>query len=65
MIKHLLTKLGRAGWENIWFSVMVHEPRCARSVRHDLGRNILPSSHLVNKYIELESHSVDRTKTSL
>ena len=36
MIKCLLTELGRAGRENIW-------PRCARSVRHDLGPNIFPS----------------------
>ena len=43
MIKYLLTKLGRAGWENVWFSVMVHGPRCARSVRHDLEPNIFPS----------------------
>ena len=43
MIKCLLTELGRAGWENIWPSVMVHGPRCARSVRHDLGPNIFPS----------------------
>ena len=35
MIKCLLTELGRAGRENIWPSVMVHGPRCARSVRHD------------------------------
>ena len=43
MIKCLLTELGRAGQENIWPSVMVHGPRCARSVRHDLGPNIFPS----------------------
>ena len=43
MIKCLLTELGRAGRENIWPSVMVHGPRCARSVRHDLGPNIFPS----------------------
>ena len=43
MIKCLLTELGRAGWENIWPSVMAHGPRCARSVRHDLGPNIFPS----------------------
>ena len=43
MIKCLLTELGRAGRENIWPSVMAHGPRCARSVRHDLGPNIYPS----------------------
>ena len=43
IIKCLLTELGRAGRENIWPSVMVHGPRCARSVRHDLGPNIFPS----------------------
>ena len=43
MIKCLLTELGRAGQENIWPSVMAHGPRCARSVRHDLGPNIFPS----------------------
>ena len=43
MIKCLLTELGRAGRENIWPSVMAHGPRCARSVRHDLGPNIFPS----------------------
>ena len=43
IIKCLLTELGRAGQENIWPSVMVHEPRCARSVRHDLGPNIFPT----------------------
>ena len=43
MIKYLLTKLGRAGWENIWLSVMVHGPRCARSVRHDLEPKVFPS----------------------
>ena len=37
MIKCLLTELGRAGREYIWHSVMAHGPRCARSVRHDLG----------------------------
>ena len=43
MIKCLLTELGRAGRENIWPTVMAHGPRCARSVRHDLGPNIFPS----------------------
>ena len=43
MIKCLLTELGRAGRENILPSVMAHGPRCARSVRHDLGPNIFPS----------------------
>ena len=44
MIKCLLTELGRAGRENIWPLVISHGPRCARSVRHDLGPNIFPSS---------------------
>ena len=26
MIKYLLTKLGRAGWENIWLEVMANRP---------------------------------------
>ena len=43
MIKCLLTEFGRAGRENIWPLVMAHGPRCARSVRHDLGPNIFPS----------------------
>ena len=43
MIKCLLTVLGRTRRENIWPSVMAHGPRCARSVRHDLGPNIFPS----------------------
>ena len=44
IIKCLLTEfIGRAGRENIWPSVMVHGPRCARSVRHGLGPNIFPS----------------------
>ena len=43
VMKCLLTELGRAGRENIWPSVMAHGPRCARSVRHDLGPNIFPS----------------------
>ena len=43
MIKCLLTELGQARRENIWTSVMVHEPRCARSVRHDLRPNIFLS----------------------
>ena len=43
MIKCLLTELGRAGRENIWPPVMGHGPRCAQSVRHDLGPNIFPS----------------------
>ena len=44
IIKCLLTELGRAGRENIWPSFMAHGPRCARSVRNDLGPNIFPSS---------------------
>ena len=47
MIKYLLTKLGRAGWENIWLSVMAHGPQ----VKHFPIR----PSHLVNKYILLLS----------
>ena len=43
MIKCLLTELGRAGRENIWPELMAHGPRCARSVRHELGPNIFPS----------------------
>ena len=43
MIKCLLTELDRAGQENLWPEVMAHGPRCARSVRHDLGPNIFPS----------------------
>ena len=43
IIECLLTELGLAGRENIWHSVMAHGPRCARSVRHDLGPNIFPS----------------------
>ena len=43
IIKCLLTELGRAGRENIWPLFMVQGPRCARSVRHDLGPNIFPS----------------------
>ena len=44
IIKCLLTELGRAGRENIWHSVMAHRPCYARSVRHNLGPNIFPSS---------------------
>ena len=36
MTKYLLIELDRAGRENIWLLVMVHGPRCARSIRHDL-----------------------------
>ena len=36
MIKCLLTEWGRAGLENIWFSVRTHGPCCAWSVRPDL-----------------------------
>ena len=43
MIKCLLTEFGGAGRENIWREVMAHGPRCAQSVRHDLGPNIFPS----------------------
>ena len=43
VIKYLLTKLGRVGWENIRLSVLAHRPRCARSVRHDLEPNTFPS----------------------
>ena len=44
--KCLLTELGRAGRESVRPEVMVHGPRCARSVRHDLGPNIFPSGPL-------------------
>ena len=44
IIKCLLTELGRAGRENIWHSVMVHGPRCARSVRQIFSRPALPLS---------------------
>ena len=43
MINYLLTKLGWAGWENIWVSIMAHRPRCARSRHHDFEPNIFPS----------------------
>ena len=43
MIKCLLTELGQAGRENIWHSVVAHGPRCALSVRRDLGPHIFPS----------------------
>ena len=46
IIKCLLTELGQAGRENIWHSVMVHGPCCARSVHHVLGPNIFPSGPL-------------------
>ena len=40
-VKCLLTKCGRAGWENIiWLSIMKYGPCCARSVRQDLEPNI-------------------------
>ena len=51
IIKYLLTKLGRAGWENISLSVMAHGPRCAWSVSHDLEPNIFlsgPSTWLIS-----------------
>ena len=35
---YLLTKLGRAGWENIWLEVMAYGPSAARSVRHEAAR---------------------------
>ena len=44
MIYYLLTKLGRAGWENIWLKVMAYGPSAAKSVRHDFEPNIFPSS---------------------
>ena len=59
MIKCLLTELVRAGWENIWPSVVVHEPRCARSVRHDLGLNIFPSGPPTQSYRAFSSLSFD------
>ena len=49
MIKCLLTELGWSRQENIWHSVMVHRPCCARSVccarsiSHDLRPNIFLS----------------------
>ena len=60
MIKCSLTELGRAGWENIWPSVMTHGPRCARSVRRDLGPNIFPSgppTQLISIYFCIENMS--------
>ena len=48
MIKYLLTKLGRAGWKNIWLSVMAHGPRCARAVCKYFP---IRPPNLVNKYI--------------
>ena len=61
MIKCLLTKLGRAGRENIWPSVMAHGPRCARSVRHDLGPNIFPSgppTQSISTYFLTQWHNI-------
>ena len=72
MIKCLLTELGRAGRENIWPSVIVHGPRCARSVRHDLGPKIFPSgppTQSISTYTFLfetdESYFKDDIKISL
>ena len=59
MIKCLLTDLGRAGRENIWPSVMAHGPRCARSVRHDHGPNIFPSSPPTQS-VSTYSHTIAR-----
>ena len=61
IIKCLLTELGRAGRENIWPSFMAHGPRCARSVRHDLGppleagifRSKCAVSFLTNRFFAL------------
>ena len=57
MIKCLLTDLGRGRRENIWHSVMAHGPRCARSVRHDLGPNIFPSSPPTQSMKYISSYS--------
>jgi len=46
MIKDLVTELGWAKQENIWFSVIAHGPHCARSIRHDFKTNIFPSGPL-------------------
>lgn len=37
IIKCLLTKLGRVGWENVWLSVMTK----LRLIRHDIDPNLL------------------------
>ena len=61
MIKCLLTELGRAGRENIWPSVMAHGPRCARSVRHDLGSNIFrsgPPAQSISTYSHLSYNNL-------
>ena len=42
MIKYLLTKIGRARWENVWLEVMAYGLSAARSVRHDQEPNIFP-----------------------
>ena len=68
MIKCLLTELGRAGRENIWPSVMAHGPRCARSVRHDLGPNIFPSgppTQSISTCIDPLASSARRCKEAL
>ena len=44
IIKYLLPESGRARWENIWLSVMVHGPRCAWSLCYYLEPNIFLSS---------------------
>ena len=53
MIKYILTKLGPAGWENIWLSVNGAQTERSK-VRTPLPRakyfHIRPS-HLVNNYI--------------
>ena len=60
LIKCLLTELGRAGRENIWPEVLAHGPRCARSVRHDLGPNIFPSGRPTQ---QISTYYLTRTKS--
>ena len=63
-IKCLLTKLGRAGRENIRHSVMAHGPRCTRSVRHDLGPNIFPSGPPTQSMSTLSVTDISTTLTN-
>ena len=44
MIKYLLTKLGWAGWENIWLSVMALSPYTMTSSQI-FSHPALPLSH--------------------
>ena len=48
MIKYLLTKLGRAGWENIWLSVMALGPYAMTSSQIFPIRPRLPLSQKVH-----------------